>query len=279
MSRFNNLEFGEEFNNEPQSQTAQRPGSKPNLKDEAHHLLAAKSAFENGRFEMALRSYAKVLEFNPHNPAAWIGQVRMLIELEQYEQAKLWADKALEHFANEPELLAAKAVALARLGDLKAALVYSDASIEEHGDTPYIWLARGDVQLAREEQRADFCFEKAFSLAPHDWFTRWLGARIHYYYEKFATALRLVQEALSFNAAHGVLWLQLGLCQQALGLVAPAKISFQQARELSPQSQEADNALRELYRLVFWSKLRNQWRNHPRRPRCFDCRRGDQHGP
>ena len=101
---------------------------------------------------------------------------------------------------------------MARLGDLKAALVYSDASIEERGDTPYVWLARGDVQLARQEKRADFCFEKALALAPHDWFVRWLAARIHYFYQKFAIALKFVQEALSLNAGQGVLWLQLGLC-------------------------------------------------------------------
>jgi len=39
-------------------------------------------------------------------------------------------------------LLAAKAVALARGGDLQAALAFSDALSEERGDTPYIWLAR-----------------------------------------------------------------------------------------------------------------------------------------
>ena len=85
----------------------------------------------------------------------------MLIELGEFREAKLWADKALERFPNEPELLAAKAVALARSGDLQGALSFSDASIEERGDTPYVWLARGDVLLARAEARADYCFEKA----------------------------------------------------------------------------------------------------------------------
>src|SRR2546425_8003043 len=159
MSRFNNLEFGGELDGEQQNQSHQQPASpKAIVRDEAFYLAEARTAFENGQFDVALRAYAKVLEFNPRNPAAWAGQVRMLIELEEFQEANLWADKALERFANEPELLAAKAVALARLGDLKAALVYSDAAIEERGDTPYVWLARGDVQLAREEKRAAGCF-------------------------------------------------------------------------------------------------------------------------
>jgi Flp pilus assembly protein TadD len=87
-----------------------QPGKqRPLVKDEAFFLAEAKVAFENGQFAGALRAYAKVLEFNPRNPVAWTGQVRMLIELKEFHEAKLWADKALEKFPNEPELLAAKA--------------------------------------------------------------------------------------------------------------------------------------------------------------------------
>jgi len=51
-----------------------------------------------------------------------------------------------------------------------------------------------------------------------------------------------------------------GSCQQALGLVAPAKVSFQNAREFSPHSREADAALRKLYQVGFWEKLLGRWR-------------------
>ena len=107
MSRFINLEFDDEANHEFQ------PGGTAPVKDEAYYLAEARAAFENGKFEPGLRFYAKVLEFNARNAAAWTGQVRMLIELGEFREAKLWADKALERFPNEPELLAAKAVALA----------------------------------------------------------------------------------------------------------------------------------------------------------------------
>src|SRR5215469_10834960 len=123
MSRFENLELSGESEDQPRRQKAL-------VKDESYYLSTAQSAFENGEFESALRSFGKVLEFNPQNPAAWTGQVRMLIELGEYKEAKLWADKALERFPTEPELLAAKAVALARSGDLQGALAFSDASIE-----------------------------------------------------------------------------------------------------------------------------------------------------
>ncbi|MBM3839254.1 MAG: tetratricopeptide repeat protein [Verrucomicrobia bacterium] len=156
MSRFNNLEFGD--------QREEHSASRAELKDEQFYLAEAKTAFAAGRFEQALRHFAKVLEFSPKHPAAWAGQVRMLIELGEFREAKLWADKGLELIPDDPELLAAKAVALARDGDLSAALIFSDAAIESRGQTPYVWLARDDVLLARREKRADFCFERALGL-------------------------------------------------------------------------------------------------------------------
>src|ERR1041385_945175 len=146
MSRFVNLELGGESEDQPRE-------AKRLVKDEAYYFAEARGAFENADFEQALRFYAKVLEFNPHNAAAWTGQVRMLIELGEFREAKLWADKALERFPREPELLAAKAVALVRCGDLQGGMAFSDASIEEHGDSPYVWLGRGGVVLARQGQQ------------------------------------------------------------------------------------------------------------------------------
>src|ERR1700734_1744264 len=193
MSRFNSLEFSDEFGGHLE------PDGKSLVKDEAYYVAEARTAFESGRFEPALRLYSKVLEYNPRNAGAWTGQVRMLIELGEYREARLWADKALERFPNEPELLAAKAVALGRTGDLQGALAFSDSSIEERGDTPYVWLARADVLLARNEQRADYCFEKVLQLAPRDWFIVWLAARVRFYYQQFVLALNLLQQAIEWN--------------------------------------------------------------------------------
>ncbi len=248
MSRFGNLEFGRE--SEDRSQSAGE------LRDEKFYFAEATSAFEDGNFEQALQKFAKVLEFNPQNAAAWSGQVRMLIELAEFHEAKVWADKALEHFPRDAELLAAKAVALGRSGDLKAALAFSDASIEERGDTPYIWLARGDVLMARNEKRADYCFEKAQLLAPQDWFVHWLASRIRLFYQKFVLALKLAQQALACDSTRCVVWLQLGLCQKALGMTGVAQTSFEQALQLNSFCREADHALAELKQVGWFASLR-----------------------
>jgi tetratricopeptide (TPR) repeat protein len=253
MSRFQNLELGGESED-------QAPQQKALVKDEAYYRAEAQTAFENGEFEQALRLYGKVLEFNPHNAVAWTGQVRMLIELGQYHDAGLWADKALERFPRDAELMAAKAVALGRSGDLQGALAFSDSAMEERGDTPYVWLARGDVLLARKESRADYCFEKALLLAPRDWFVAWLGARIRFFYNQFALALKLLQQAVELNATHFLMWLELGRCQKALGLAGPARHSFEQARQLNPKCSEALLALTGLSGMGVGPRMRGWWR-------------------
>ena len=237
MSRFINLEIGGEA--EDQSKGV-APGP---VRDEHFYLLEAEAAFKRAEFEKALRHYGKALEFNPRHAGAWTAQVRMLVELGQLTDANSWADKALETFPHEAELLAAKAVVLARSGDLDGALVFSDASIEEQADTPHVWLGRGDVLAARHERRADYCFEKALMLAPGDWTFLWVAARIRFCHEQFAAALQLTQKAVSRDAGHFVLWLELGRCQESLGLVDAARDSFSRALELEGGCDAASEAL------------------------------------
>jgi len=136
MSRFINLEFNQQSEDRSPAQ----------VKDERTMALKRRprssKPIRNGS-----ASYAKVLEFNPQNTAAWTGQVRALNELGNYDEARRWAEKALERFPHEPELLAAKAVALGRSGDFQGALAFSDAAIEERRDTPTSgWPRRCDAR-------------------------------------------------------------------------------------------------------------------------------------
>lgn len=254
MSRFSNLEFESESGGELREATENA------AKDESFFMHDAQAAFEEADFERALRSFARALEYNAKIPAPWTGQVRMLIELGEYREARLWADKALERFPREPELLAAKAVALARMGDLDAALAFSDASFEERGETPYLWVARGDVLLARREARADHCFEKATSLSPASWFIRWLIARVQFHYARFVVSLKTAQEALALDASQAVLWLQLAGCQRQLGLIAAATDSIQHAIHLSPRSAAARLAIGSVQKTDWFDRIRGRLR-------------------
>lgn len=254
MSRFGNLEFGSEPEPSFQEQAPLREG--------AYYLEQARLAFEEADFERALRAYSKVLEYEPGTAAAWTGQVRSLIELGEFGEARLWADKALETFPNEAELLAAKGVALGRLGDLQGAMAFSDAAVAERGDTPYIWLARADVLLARAERRADFCFDKALAMAPRNWLVHWLAARVRYSYRQIALALRLARQALEWNPGQSGVWLLAGLCERDLGLVRQARLSLEQALQLNPRCTAAAEALRSLAHVGWAARIEGWFRHH-----------------
>jgi tetratricopeptide (TPR) repeat protein len=238
MSRFVHLEFGDQSGQESHLQPAQA--------DEAHCLGEARRAFEEARFEQSLRLFARALEFNPANAGAWSGQVRTLIELGEFHEAKLWADKALEKFPHDPELLAAKAVALGRLGDFDAAMAFSDAAFEERGESAYLWLARADVFLARQEIMADVCFARALAACQRDWVVAWLAARIRMNYEQFAQALKHAQIALDWNPSNALVWATVAACQSRLGLVHLAEASLARALELDPHCDPAIKVRREL---------------------------------
>ena len=251
MSRFGNLEFG--------SGEEETPRAAPLLKEETRFLRQAQHAFESGHFEEALRAYAKVLEFNARSAEAWCGQVRSLIELAEFDEARVWADKALAHFPDDPDLLAAKGVTLARAGDLQGALSYSDSAVESERQSAYVWLARGDVLLARKEKRAEYCFEKAFAVGGKTPLLLWLAARVQAFYQHFAKALKLALEALNVEPARAAFWMDAGRCQMQLGLITQAQNSFEQARELDPECS-AQQYLNETAAKGLLDKLAGRWR-------------------
>ncbi len=252
MSRFINLELGDE--------SEKRSSGAASVTDEHRFLGDAEAAFAQARFDHALRWFARVLEFNSANVAAWIGQVRSLIELGEFREASIWADKAMEKFPREPELLAAKGVALARLGDLDAAAAFSDAAFEERSDSPYLWLARGDVFLARKDPGAEDCISRALEMTSGQWLYAWLAARMRMFYRQFTLGLKHARQALEWNPTNPQLWTLAALCEVRIGLVQAAEASLAKAFELDPHSQDAQKVRRELgnpgafQRLAGWFK-------------------------
>jgi cytochrome c-type biogenesis protein CcmH/NrfG len=69
-----------------------------------------------------------------------------------------------------------------------------------------------------------------------------------------------MQQAVEWNAGHFLVWLELGRCQQALGLAGPATISFNRARELNPRSDEVRAALVAVSKTGLWLRWRGLWR-------------------
>ena len=121
MARFDKLEIQSDSNDDDDDVRVAR--------DDCDWLAQADQQRRVGHYESALRLYSRALEDDKALVAGWLGQVQMLVQLEEYPEAELWARKALELFPNNGELLAGRAQAVVRLGDHKQAMLLSDGAI------------------------------------------------------------------------------------------------------------------------------------------------------
>ena len=256
-SRFSHLEFGEERSRQRGDERKITEQAAPSAE---HFLRQAVDCYRSGRFEQALRFYTKCLGEDRSVVAAWVGQVMMLVQLGELDEARLWSDKALETFRNNGELLAAKAQACARLKDIRAAYACSDAALQTPGSSPWRWEARGEVLLADKAGRAGTCFEKALAEPGADWFDRVVIGRIYLYYNKAGMAFEHLRHAVRAEAGHAYNWLMLGHCQERLGLVAEAATSYQRALDIQSDCTEARSAIGELASPSIGRRLRMAFR-------------------
>ncbi|MBU0641494.1 MAG: tetratricopeptide repeat protein [Planctomycetes bacterium] len=242
--RFANLEFEHEHEPEQVPRRRQQHNAPP---QQAPELLArAHAACRWGEFEAALRLYTRTLTEDRAAVPAWVGQVQMLVQLDECREARMWSDKALELFRNNGELLAAKSQACARLNDIKSALACSDAALQAPGSSPWRWEVRGEALLAKRQSHYEQCFQRALIEPAADWFDRVVIARIHAFYGRVTNALHLLNEAVAMEPTHGFIWHELGYCQRKLGLLPAAQTSFERCLEIRPDYQPAQAALDEL---------------------------------
>lgn len=264
MARFSNLEYDDSEESGQPENPRQPLATKASAKyeprerrDEEAYTDKALAQYQLGQFEQALRLYSRALEFNPNHEPAWVGQVRMLLELGELKEAAVWSQKSLDIFRNHPELLSARAVAACRLGDREKALQFSDAAANApNSNSVYVWLARGEVLLGTRGKNGQFCLNKAKTIAGgNDWFTMLLVARIYYFYRQYSRALEEARGAMELKPSNPFVWVVLGNSQERLGLFKQAKASYKQAIQLDRDYAPALKALANLHGLGFFKRF------------------------
>ncbi len=252
MSRFENLEFGDA---KPGPLKAGAEGTP--VRSAGFFLEQAERLYLAGDFELALRNYSRALEQNPAEYEGWFGQVRMLIELGEYEEALLWSDKALELYPEHPDLLASKSVASSRTGDLEKAMAYTDNALSQRGATAYVWLARAEALLKRGSATATHCVSNAVAAAG--------DAKARVELEAGRTLLRAghcgaalgyLRKAVGLLPGSALAWLELGRCQAALGF-PETEMTLSQCLTLRPNWQPACAALDRFQRRGLVERVRN----------------------
>ena len=212
----------------------------------AHDLRTADEACRTGCFETALQLHTHALRSDRALVPAWVGQVQMLVELGEYPEARLWADKALELFKNNGELLAAKAQACVRAGSHDAATECTDASMQSPGSSAYRWRVRAEVLLRHTAERARDCFEKSLAEPGTDWFDRVQIARAYLFHGRPAPAVPYAQAAVDLQPGSAYAWLVLGRCFASNGMAERAASAFEKSIQLPGGKVDAQAALIEL---------------------------------
>jgi tetratricopeptide (TPR) repeat protein len=237
MTRFSNLEFEDDHQQEQQSAPGTAAASAHRvITDDVHYIGLGDEKYMLGFFEEALKVYSRALSHNPNNLQGWVGQLRMLLELGELKEARLWSQKSLEIFRDNPDLLSLQGVSYCRLGDKKKAIEFSDAAFAQQGaGSLYMWLARGEVLLALRGKQADFALEKAASMQGFaEWFRLLLVARTYYFHRHYTRAMQKAREAIELKPTSPFAWHVLGNCQEAMRQFKKAEQSYRDAMVLFP---------------------------------------------
>lgn len=254
MSRFSKLELDATLKKEKEDALSQpiEEGF-----DAVYYFQKAEELFNLGEYEQSLRYYSRALSMDNSLVSAWVGQVRGLIKLGEYREAEIWANKGLEFFKDDPGLIATKAVIYSKFGLYKEAIALSDASLAQKGKplNSYLWLARGEIFLAKGSKNASFCFDKAIELSKDSWACYQEVGLIYLEAKYYSKALQYLKEAAARYSVSPYLWLKIGFCYQRLGFSKQARESFEQALKLNPTYKPALRAYSKINRASFISKL------------------------
>lgn len=217
--------------------------------DAEAYLQRAERDYRRGGYETALAVYAKALREDGERPEAWLGQVNCLVEMGELDEARIWANKALERFPDDAELLSGKALALAKLGEGEGAMLLVDRAVAKKTPTPYVWLARGLVLLAvNPEQHSRTCFLKAQEGAPNDGFVDLRIALGYLEQREFPRAKEFLLRAVERDSENPLGWYSFGSCCEGLFAYARARSCYE--RSLSAGPELKDRALEALGRLA-----------------------------
>jgi tetratricopeptide (TPR) repeat protein len=246
MARFDKLEFGP--SKEPAGHHVPIVGGGPDGRadrDADYWIERADDGRRAGLYELALTYYSRALELDKSLISGWLGQVQMLILLSEFKEAELWARKSLELFPKNGDLLAGRAQALCRLADFKSAFAVCDAALGESGQSGYRWLVRGEIMVARNEETAGACFDKAQQFDP-DWLVPLEIAQIYLYYRMPAKALSRARRAVEAATDRAYAWYVQGLCESGVGLNSAAVNSLRHCLQLTPRHAGAEDKLRDI---------------------------------
>lgn len=206
-------------------------------RDVNHYMNKALKLELGGEHEKALAAYSDALVNEPLHITAWARQLWMLLYLDEAIEAAAWADKALRHFPNDPDILALKSLAQWRNGMVDEAQRLNAAAMSSSRDCANVWLARGEIGLTLEPAMASACFRHA-QLAPGvAGLTEIRAGDILLRHERFDESAAFFRRAVVKFPQSSWAWYGFGRAQRALRNEDLAREAFGKACKFSPRDR------------------------------------------
>jgi len=213
-------------------------------KDAFSCLASADENYYEGFFEDALRQYSMALKYNKGLIAAWSGQVRCLIEMDELAEAETWVNNALTYFPHSSDLLAIKGLIMAKLYGSDEAMVYSDRSFEQQSETGYPWISRGEILLyADRRKNANVCFDQIILQNPEEWRVHVDIGKVFLHHKQFNKAIYYFSKALEMNPSNAYTWFLSAKCYRGMHLRSRSKSAVKTALEIRRSFPEAQKFL------------------------------------
>lgn len=228
-SRFTGLEL------EPGTGRRSDGNSGAVVRDADYYIREGWSHELGGRHEKALNQYSAALGEDPLCIEAWTRQLWMLLYMEELAEAIVWADKALQSFPNDPDILALKSLAQWRKGLTEAARQLNDSALAATRNSANVWLARGEMQMVADMRSASACFRHALAQPGPDGMISLRIADLLRRQRKYADALEHSRNATRALPESAWAWYGFGETQRRLGNEESALSAFERAGTLAPR--------------------------------------------
>lgn len=209
-------------------------------------LDQAAAAHRCGALRASLRLYGRALEEDRSSEAAWLGQVRVLLDLGQPAEAATWMDQAEGVIGPVPALTALRSLAAVANGKLDEARQWSDRGMSSAPDCADVWLARAAVVYASGgDAMARLNLDKAHERQPGPDTARRCG-ELALDMGDLDTAQRWLDRAVRADPDSALVALRLGVLYERRADWVRARQELERALRLEPRLEPARLALDDL---------------------------------
>ncbi|MBN1866837.1 tetratricopeptide repeat protein [Candidatus Sumerlaeota bacterium] len=219
------------------------PGAEPISYEDV--LRVADERFYSGDFRGALRCYSRCLSLDNNRITPWVGQILALLLQGQVREGRVWSQRAMECFPDNPVMVSLTGLSMAMGGMVKRGLATSDFALSRGAEDRICWIARGWILLEAQNKNWEFCFSKVLESRPsEDWRTHMLIGVILESYKKWPHAVERYQAAVGNQTSNFYLWYRLGVCYGKLGLARKAMEAQEHALAINPDFAPAEQETR-----------------------------------